>query len=110
MERPMRVLLVAFVIVIIAGAGYVGQHSMQAGSTPAAEAPPTVEVTRGDETFPVRNGAVVIAAITSCTNTSNPSVMIAAGLLAKKAKALPIPVESPANTVRPKANRTVFVS
>ena len=30
-------------------------------------------------------GAVVIAAITSCTNTSNPSVMIAAGLLAKKA-------------------------
>jgi len=31
------------------------------------------------------NGAVVIAAITSCTNTSNPSLMIAAGLLAKKA-------------------------
>src|SRR6185437_9590493 len=33
----------------------------------------------------VRNGSVVIAAITSCTNTSNPSVMVAAGLLAKKA-------------------------
>ena len=33
----------------------------------------------------VRNGSVVIAAITSCTNTSNPSVMIAAALLAKKA-------------------------
>jgi aconitate hydratase len=33
----------------------------------------------------VRHGAVVIAAITSCTNTSNPSVMLAAGLLAKKA-------------------------
>jgi aconitate hydratase len=33
----------------------------------------------------VANGAVVIAAITSCTNTSNPSVMLAAGLLAKKA-------------------------
>jgi aconitate hydratase len=33
----------------------------------------------------LRNGSVVIAAITSCTNTSNPSVMIAAGLLAKKA-------------------------
>src|SRR5439155_23268297 len=31
------------------------------------------------------NGDVVIAAITSCTNTSNPSVMLAAGLLAKKA-------------------------
>ncbi len=33
----------------------------------------------------VRDGSVVIAAITSCTNTSNPSVLIAAGLLAKKA-------------------------
>ena len=33
----------------------------------------------------VRNGSVVIAAITSCTNTSNPSVMIAAGLVAKNA-------------------------
>ncbi len=33
----------------------------------------------------VRDGSVVIAAITSCTNTSNPSVMVAAGLLAKKA-------------------------
>src|SRR5262249_31737295 len=33
----------------------------------------------------VRNGSVVIAAITSCTNTSNPSVLVAAGLLAKKA-------------------------
>ena len=33
----------------------------------------------------VRNGSVVIAAITSCTNTSNPSVMLAAGLLARRA-------------------------
>ena len=38
----------------------------------------------GDE-FDVAHGSVVIAAITSCTNTSNPSVMMAAGLLAKKA-------------------------
>ncbi len=37
------------------------------------------------ETFKLHHGTVVIAAITSCTNTSNPSVMIAAGLLAKKA-------------------------
>ncbi|MDH3486205.1 MAG: aconitate hydratase AcnA, partial [Myxococcales bacterium] len=50
-----------------------------------ASADRVVEVTRGAETFPVQNGAVVIAAITSCTNTSNPSVMLAAGLLAKKA-------------------------
>jgi len=37
------------------------------------------------ESFKMKNGNVVIAAITSCTNTSNPSVLIAAGLLAKKA-------------------------
>lgn len=37
------------------------------------------------ERFELHDGAVVIAAITSCTNTSNPSVMIGAGLLAKKA-------------------------
>ena len=38
------------------------------------------------EQFEVGNGDVVIAAITSCTNTSNPSVLIAAGLVAKKAR------------------------
>ncbi|MCY4153812.1 MAG: aconitate hydratase AcnA [Gammaproteobacteria bacterium] len=37
--------------------------------------------------FNLRDGAVVIAAITSCTNTSNPAVMVGAGLLAKKAHA-----------------------
>ncbi|MFM9069617.1 MAG: aconitate hydratase AcnA, partial [Planctomycetota bacterium] len=41
----------------------------------------------GSRTVPMGHGAVVIAAITSCTNTSNPSVMLAAGLLAKKAVA-----------------------
>ena len=44
-----------------------------------------VPVTRGTETFEIANGAVTIAAITSCTNTSNPSVMLAAGLLARNA-------------------------
>ena len=37
------------------------------------------------ETVTLNHGSVVIAAITSCTNTSNPSVMLAAGLVAKKA-------------------------
>ncbi|MCK9494710.1 MAG: aconitate hydratase AcnA [Dehalococcoidia bacterium] len=37
--------------------------------------------------YEVRNGSVVIAAITSCTNTSNPEVMVGAGILAKKAVA-----------------------
>jgi aconitate hydratase len=40
------------------------------------------------ETFDLGHGDVVITAITSCTNTSNPSVLIAAGLVAKKARAL----------------------
>lgn len=41
-----------------------------------------------DKGFSIGHGDVVIAAITSCTNTSNPSVMIAAGLVAKKASEL----------------------
>lgn len=46
----------------------------------------TVEVKINNEKFCLSDGSVVIAAITSCTNTSNPSVMIGAGLLARKAK------------------------
>ncbi|GIY22591.1 cytoplasmic aconitate hydratase [Caerostris darwini] len=45
----------------------------------------TVPFTFNDQQYFLRHGAVVIAAITSCTNTSNPSVMLGAGLLAKKA-------------------------
>ncbi|MCD9017019.1 aconitate hydratase AcnA [Parachryseolinea silvisoli] len=47
----------------------------------------TVEVTHDNQTFHLSDGAIVIAAITSCTNTSNPDVMIGAGLLAEKALA-----------------------
>jgi aconitate hydratase len=56
-------------------------HDEQAGENSA------VKVTMNGETFGLRHGAVVIAAITSCTNTSNPSVMLAAGLLARNAVA-----------------------
>ena len=45
----------------------------------------TVDVEMGAQMFPVGHGSLVIAAITSCTNTSNPSVMLGAGILAKKA-------------------------
>jgi aconitate hydratase len=47
----------------------------------------SVAVTLGGTTVELRHGSVVIAAITSCTNTSNPSVMLGAGLLARKAAA-----------------------
>jgi len=52
-----------------------------------------VEVELAGKRFPLQHGSVVIAAITSCTNTSNPSVMVAAGLVAKKAveKGLQVP-------------------
>jgi aconitate hydratase len=47
----------------------------------------TREVTTDKGTFALGHGSIVIAAITSCTNTSNPSVLMAAGLLAQKAVA-----------------------
>jgi aconitate hydratase A / 2-methylisocitrate dehydratase len=57
-------------------------------STPQVEpepSAPAVEVEIGGVRTRIDHGAVVIAAITSCTNTSNPQVMLGAGLLAKKA-------------------------
>ena len=51
------------------------------------EPSPAIEVPLNGENPSITDGAVVIAAITSCTNTSNPSVMIAAGLLARNAVA-----------------------
>jgi aconitate hydratase len=59
-----------------------------AGAFPGHEAPHLRRDETGPEKMPavaLGDGSVVIAAITSCTNTSNPSVMVAAGLLAKKA-------------------------
>ena len=49
--------------------------------------PSSVDCEHRGAKFQLKDGAVVIAAITSCTNTSNPSVMLAAGLLAQKAVA-----------------------
>jgi len=81
------------------------EESFPASDSPASEAPGTtprrnylscvaadggrpsspIDVTIDGQTFTLDHGAVTIAAITSCTNTSNPSVMIGAALLAKKA-------------------------
>ncbi|HSM01676.1 MAG TPA: aconitate hydratase AcnA [Acidimicrobiia bacterium] len=60
---------------------------------PVAETPPIddpngVQVVYDGERFELDHGDVVIAAITSCTNTSNPDVMIGAGLVARKAREL----------------------
>ncbi|MCT9000772.1 aconitate hydratase [Microbacterium memoriense] len=53
--------------------------------SPASASNPVNVTTPDGTTYILDNGAVTLAAITSCTNTSNPSVMLAAGLLAKKA-------------------------
>ena len=61
---------------------------VQEGGNPAAigvEDPKVEEHVAANAAQLLKHGSVVIAAITSCTNTSNPSVLIAAGLLAKKA-------------------------
>jgi aconitate hydratase len=55
----------------------------QAGDGKTGTTP--VRVTSKGQTFDLKNGAVLIAAITSCTNTSNPYVMVGAGLLARNA-------------------------
>ncbi|MHB8573107.1 MAG: aconitate hydratase AcnA [Candidatus Dormibacteria bacterium] len=62
----------------------VSRFEAEGGSTATA---PASEHAAATATERVRHGSVVIAAITSCTNTSNPSVMIAAGLLARNAVA-----------------------
>ena len=69
------------------GAGVAtGEGGAEARSQQAdPDAPPVVSGKLGEEAISLHDGAVVIAAITSCTNTSNPSVMIGAGLLARKA-------------------------
>ncbi|HTG47549.1 MAG TPA: aconitate hydratase AcnA [Actinomycetota bacterium] len=68
----------------------VGRFLAEGGGTPEIAVDPSATIEPGAEepaevNGVVRHGSVVIAAITSCTNTSNPSVMLTAGLLAKAA-------------------------
>ena len=65
-----------------------GAHAPEPEAAPVAVvdvSPSPVEVELEGQSFELGHGSVVIAAITSCTNTSNPAVMVAAGLLAKNA-------------------------
>jgi len=66
-----------------------------------------VEIGANGSTAELGHGAVVIAAITSCTNTSNPSVMVAAGLLAKKAVELGLQVKPYVKTSLAPGSRVV---
>jgi aconitate hydratase len=70
-----------------AGAAAAGASAAAAAAATgtAVSDEPFAHVHMNGQDFTLEHGSVVIAAITSCTNTSNPSVLIAAGLLAKKA-------------------------
>ena len=65
----------------------VSAPAVAAGTVIAEHSDTAADVTLDGETFKLDHGHVVIAAITSCTNTSNPSVMLGAGLLARNAAA-----------------------
>src|SRR3954463_12637905 len=65
----------------------VSAPAVAAGTVVAEHSDTAVEVSMDGETFQLDHGHVVIAAITSCTNTSNPSVMLGSGLLARNAVA-----------------------
>ncbi len=76
---------------LIAPASAEADFDAEGGNTDVEQIKPVhtreVLVQKDGLEFALQDGAVVIAAITSCTNTSNPAVMLAAGLLAKKARA-----------------------
>ena len=78
-----------------------GQRLRQEGRGPA-EGP-----TRPSTALEIKNGDVLIAAITSCTNTSNPGVLLAAGLLAKKAVELGLTVKPHIKTSLAPGSRVV---
>ncbi|HEY5651429.1 MAG TPA: aconitate hydratase AcnA [Acidimicrobiia bacterium] len=73
-----------------APSGTVSEWATEGGSVDGEHLAPTgqANVEYDGQTFTLTDGDVVIAAITSCTNTSNPDVMVGAGLVARKARAL----------------------
>lgn len=66
----------------------------QGFAIPKEQQDKVVKFTFAGKPAEMRHGSVVIAAITSCTNTSNPSVMLGAGLVAKKATELGLEVRA----------------
>jgi aconitate hydratase len=88
-------------------AGAPGGGAAGPGAAGGSGASSAVPVTVGGRKATVDHGAVVIAAITSCTNTSNPEVMIAAGLLARKAVELGLEVPAYTKTSLAPGSRVV---
>jgi aconitate hydratase len=86
-------------------AGSSGTASAAAGA--AAARYPAVQVEAAGRTVDIASGSVAIAAITSCTNTSNPTVMVAAGLLARNAVARGLTVPPTVKTSLAPGSRAV---
>ena len=84
-----------------------GPTGTVAAADTAAASYPAVEVEAGGRTIGVSSGSVAIAAITSCTNTSNPTVMVAAGLLARNAVARGLTVPPTVKTSLAPGSRAV---
>jgi aconitate hydratase len=99
------------VCVPISGGGSTEGGTMRTEMAMADEHPtPSVRAETPDEMLPpveIGHGDVLIAAITSCTNTSNPSVLLAAGLLAKKAVAKGLRVKPHVKTSLAPGSRVV---
>ena len=72
--------------------GVQGRTDQEPRRRPPTTSAPSVNV--DGKNYDITHGDVVIAAITSCTNTSNPSVLVAAGLVARKARALGLHAEA----------------
>ena len=70
-----------------------GGGGSSGGTAVAADQRRTVEIEMDGERMVIGDGTIVVAAITSCTNTSNPSVMVGAGLMAKRARELGMEVK-----------------
>jgi aconitate hydratase len=85
---PLKEAARAFEVVLVESRG---THGADAAADMTEEGGPAPEINHGAPVegadYQLEDGAVVIAAITSCTNTSNPGVLVAAGLVAKNARA-----------------------
>ncbi len=86
-------------------AGRPGRRRTRRRSTARAYRPVDVEI--DGRPYAIRTGSVAIAAITSCTNTSNPTVMVGAGLLARNAVARGLRVEPTVKTSLAPGSRAV---
>ena len=94
--------------------GAIGASAEAPAEPIVAHAPPVdrrayrpIEISVGGESVTIRTGSVAIAAITSCTNTSNPTVMVGAGLLARNAVARGLRVSPTVKTSLAPGSRAV---